>query len=469
MKTAVKSIRFKFFVFIAVLVAVLLLLLNFFPIRSSRDAIFEEKRTAMTNRGTAIASALSRLESLSTASIGEVLRLLDTQGISRVVVTDNDGTVLYDTSGHAGGKTDIGDIDIALKGKTVFRSVFSGGAFESGYATPMGTQNEITGAVYLKELDTEQAQLILSMQTRIRSIAAGVSLAAIVLAVIFSRTTLSRFLQISKSMKRVADGDYSYRLDVKGQDEISDLGNEFNELTARLEDTEKQRRRFVSDASHELKTPLASIRLLSDSIVQSDSMDIDTMREFVGDIGNEAERLQHTAEKLLDLSRLDDSVKVAEEPVDLKQVTIDALVLLKPLADEKKVNIKCRLEDGCVVLATVDDMFHMVFNLMENAIKYNTEGGRVLAGLKSVDDKVIFTVRDSGIGIPEEDRLNVFTRFYRVDKARSRAAGGSGLGLSIVHDAVKAHGGVITVGANKPKGSIFTVTFPKPTDEETGI
>jgi signal transduction histidine kinase len=133
----------------------------------------------------------------------------------------------------------------------------------------------------------------------------------------------------------------------------------------------KQRRQFVSDASHELKTPLASIRLLSDSIVQNDNMDVDTMREFVTDIGNEADRLQRTTEKLLDLSRLDDDVAVEAEPVDVKQVTMDALWLLRPLAKEKDVRIHTELSDGCVVMATVDDIYHIVFNLAENAVKYN--------------------------------------------------------------------------------------------------
>jgi signal transduction histidine kinase len=240
-------------------------------------------------------------------------------------------------------------------------------------------------------------------------------------------------------------------------------------LTERLEDTEKQRRRFVSDASHELKTPLASIRLLSDSIVQSGTMDGETMREFASDIGHEAERLQRTTEKLLDLSRLDDDVTVIDEPVDIKQVTMDALAVLRPLAAEKDVKIRCELPDGCVVMANTDDMFHIVFNLMENAVKYNVPGGSVQVNLSAEEDKIRLSVADTGIGIPESERLNVFGRFYRVDKARSRASGGSGLGLSIVHDAVLAHGGSIAVGQNKPQGSVFVVTFPRPTSEETGI
>ena len=148
---------------------------------------------------------------------------------------------------------------------------------------------------------------------------------------------------------------------------------------------------------------------------------------------------------------------------------MDALVMLRPLAEEKQVKIRCELEDGCVVMATTDDMFHIIFNLMENAIKYNVPNGSVRLLLKGDENSIYLTVEDTGIGIPEEDRLNIFSRFYRVDKARSREAGGSGLGLSIVHDAVLAHGGTIAVGQNKPQGSRFIVSFPRPTSEETGI
>ena len=133
------------------------------------------------------------------------------------------------------------------------------------------------------------------------------------------------------------------------------------------------------------------------------------------------------------------------------------------------MHLHTELSEGCVIMANTDDMFHVLFNLTENAVKYNVPDGHVWIRLESDGKNVVLTVSDSGIGIPEEDRLNIFSRFYRVDKARSRASGGTGLGLSIVHDAVLAHGGSIAVGANKPRGSVFVVRFPRPDEEETGI
>lgn len=463
------SIRFQAFAFIAVVLLILLVLLNTYPLTSSRDLVFQEKQSSLSGQASVIAASLSNLDRMESKSVREVIRLLEVQGLSRLMVVDASGTVLYDDDGAADGAADIEDIATALSGKTAYRSKFDNSAFFSSYAMPVTIQNTIAGAVYLCEYDSERAEIILDIQNRIRNVSLAIVIAALVLAVVFSQFLFRRLQELIQSMRIVATGDYSYRLETRGQDEITELGNEFNLLTERLDDNERQRRRFVSDASHELKTPLASIRLMSDSIVQSKGMDSDTMREFVTDIGHEAERLQRTTEKLLDLSRLDDDVQIVPEPVDVKQVCVDALVLLKPLADEKSVRMRCDLEDGCVVMATVDDMFHIVFNLMENAVKYNVPDGSVTVTLHSSDDRISLTVADTGIGIPEEDRLNIFARFYRVDKARSREAGGSGLGLSIVHDAVQAHGGTIAVGQNKPQGSLFIVTFPRPTSEETGI
>ncbi len=463
------SLRVQIFSFIAAILLILLLLLNTYPMTSSRDMVFEEKHSAMSSQATVIASSLSGLDRLTKESVAEVLRILDIGGYARTVVTDADGLVLYDDGGTVDEDTDIEELLLALTGKCVFRSLFTGEAFASSFAMPVYGQGAAMGALYIYEYDAERAEIIVSIQSRIRTISLAICSGTLLVTGLFTTLLLRRMRELVRSIKIVASGDYSHRLVTRGRDEITDLGEEFNLLTERLDTTEKQRRRFVSDASHELKTPLASIRLLSDSIVQNENIDPETVREFVTDIGNEAERLQRTTEKLLDLSRLDDGVQVVPEPVDVKQVAVDALVLLRPLAAEKNVRLRCDLADGCVVMATTDDMFHIIFNLVENAVKYNVPEGSVTMTLSQTDETVSFEVADTGIGIPEEDRLNVFSRFYRVDKARSREAGGSGLGLSIVHDAVVLHGGTITVGQNKPRGTKFTVSFPRPTPEETGI
>ena len=134
--------------------------------------------------------------------------------------------------------------------------------------------------------------------------------------------------------------------------------------------------------------------------------------------------------------------------------------MLVPLARAGEVDIRCRLEEGCVIRCTEDDLYQVAFNLMENAVKYNLPGGSVTVTLRRAGDTVELEVADTGVGIPQEDLDKVFRRFYRVDKARSRAAGGTGLGLSIVRDTVLAHGGTVSARAGEAGGSVFLVTFP---------
>jgi signal transduction histidine kinase len=325
----------------------------------------------------------------------------------------------------------------------------------------------VIGAVYVYEEDTEQANLLRGMQANLRTISLVVCGLVLVLSLLFSRALTARIAALLRAIRTVREGEYTHRVTLRGSDELALLAEEFNQLTDRLQTTEEVRRRFVSDASHELKTPLASIRLLTDSILQSEHIDEGLAREFVGDIGEEADRLTRITEKLLTLTRLDTAVPVATGPVEVGAVIRKVERMLTPLAQAGEVEVLCWLEEGCVIRCTQDDLYQIAFNLMENAVKYNLPGGKVLVTLSRTEDRVILEVADTGVGIPAEERDKVFRRFYRVDKARSRAAGGTGLGLSIVSDTVRAHGGTVTARAREPEGSVFTVTFPVWREEGT--
>ena len=453
------SVQLQFAAYFFLLTVVLLALLNIYPLRASRDVVFSEKESALMSRASVLSSSLSLMETLTEDNTRQVMSLLDTTGLERILVTNGDGAALYDTANVDAAVPD--EIATALRGKAAFRSKFDMEAFDSAAAVPVRNAGRTIVAVYILEHDADQAELIVSIQHRLGTISLAAALLALVIIFFSIRMMTRRIKLLADGVRTVQSGDYSFRLKLTGNDELTELGSELNNLTERLETTEAQRRRFVSDASHELKTPLASIRLLSDSIVQSEGMDAETMREFVTDIGTEAERLQRTTEKLLNLSRRDDGVVQELQDVDLKSAVEGTLRLIEPLAKESSVTISCELAEGCVVRATEDDIYHIVFNLVENAVKYNLPRGSVSVSVSKEEGKCRLVVQDTGIGIPEADRPNVFTRFYRVDKARSREHGGSGLGLSIVHDAVKLFGGEITVESVDPHGSKFTVTFPQ--------
>ena len=256
------------------------------------------------------------------------------------------------------------------------------------------------------------------------------------------------------------EGDYTFRAQVRGHDEFATLTEEFNTLTERMQQTEERRRRFVSDASHELKTPLSAIMLLADTILESDNMDAGTMREFVTGIREEAQRLGRTTSQLLDLTKLDRPVEEKRVDVDCVAVAKRVLSALDPIARKAGVAVTARFDANCHVLATEDDLFHLLHNLVDNAIKYNTENGRVTVSVLRDRGDVVITVEDTGIGIPEEDLPYIFDRFYRVEKSRDRGEGGTGLGLSIVRSTADRHGGVLSVRPVSPHGTAFTVTFP---------
>ena len=227
-----------------------------------------------------------------------------------------------------------------------------------------------------------------------------------------------------------------------------------------MQTTEEARRRFVSDASHELKTPLAGIRLLSDSILQTEDIDAATVREFVGAIVQETDRLTRITENLLRLTRLDSGIVEPAQSVAVAPVIERVVRMLRLVADEKRVELTYLVEREQSVRAGVDDLHQIIYNLTENAIKYNRPGGFVRVTLGGTEDECVLRVEDNGIGIPEEDMPRVFDRFYRVDKMRSRAAGGTGLGLSIVADTVRRRGGSIAVSARAGGGTCFTVRLP---------
>lgn len=459
------SVQFKFVALFFLLLAVLLGLLNTYPIVVSRDLVFTSKESTLQNQASVMSSSLAALEALTEDNVEQVMELLDIMSLTRVIITDDAGKILYDTSDvdpSVGSYALFSEISRALSGQVVFYSRFDGSAFMSRASTPVRAKGVTLGAVYLYEYDSEQASLVTSIQVNMRNTSLAVGAVACAVILILTRALTLRITELVGAVRIVSEGDYEHRISLRGNDELTELGEEFNSMTKRLQSTEELRRRFVSDASHELKTPLASIRLLADSIAQSEHMDMETMREFVTDIGNEAERLQRTTDKLLNLTRLDDSERqiVCHDRVDMKKVAENTLRLLSPLAEARDVKLDHNLSEGCYVYGSEDDLYQVIFNLAENGIKYNLPGGEVRLLLYHDSEDVTLIVDDTGIGVPQEDAPHIFSRFYRVDKARSRDAGGSGLGLSIVSDVVRLHGGTVKAEPREDRGMRFTAVFP---------
>ncbi len=467
------SLQVKYAMSYLVIFAVVLVLLNTYPVIASQELLVNSKRDSLKSQAAVMGSALMELETLSADQVSRVMTMLDSTGLDRILVTDPTGLILYDsTQTTQDEETEepkeeryeyalFQEVVSALWGNDVFYSRYEDSKLISTAASPIMYRGVIIGAIYILEVDEAQGTLLLNLQQNLRSISLVIAAVTLVMSAFFSKMLTARMAALLRAIRIVGEGEYGHRLQPVGRDELAQLAEEFNHLTDRLQTTEEVRRRFVSDASHELKTPLASIRLLSDSILQTDQMDPEMVRDFVSDIGKEAERLTRITEHLLALTRLDSLPAGQTEPVDLGKVTQRVVTMLTPVADAAGVSIEQNQKPGCIVLGTEDDMYQICHNLVENAIKYNFPGGKVFVEVYPDADQILLEVGDTGIGIPDEDLPKVFNRFYRVDKARSRAAGGTGLGLSIVRDTVRRHGGWVTARPRHPEGSIFTVGFPR--------
>ena len=440
-----------------------LAVLNIFTSNNARTLLFQAKYASMQEKASLISSSLSGLERLGEESVRQVVELLGEDSATRLIITDEAGWCLYDNldPGAPGSKlVMLPEVYAALSGNDVFHCSYENEITECYCAVSVMSGDTATGAVYLMDLEHEQSALIAMTERTIFRISVILEAAVILFSILFSLVFSQRMQTILQSIPIIRSGDYSHKISLPGTDELSQLADEFNKLTDKLEDAEDSRRRFVSDASHELKTPLASIKLLAETLLQNE-LDRETEREFIEDISSEAERLNRMTQKLLQLSKMDSIREESErEVVVLGYVVEKVNRMLTPLARQRGITLSGRVDLDCSVLAPEDDMYQILFNLAENAIKYNRDNGSVQITGHIHDDDVVLVVEDTGVGIPQDAKAHIFERFYRVDKARSREAGGAGLGLSIVHDMVERNYGTIAVEDGEQGGTRFVLVFP---------
>lgn len=431
----------------------------------------EQKQKLQIQRAQEIASTFEKAESFGQKKVERDLSGYHFEVNCRVLVCNLDGLVLFDSSKvdrMQGRYLLLPEVLTALDGKEVFKARMQQNAQQCKTAVPIKIQGNVIGAVYMWESDPTPIKVLSGIRGNFFWLSIFVSLIFIISLFVFSTKLVGRLKKMITGIRHVQDGAYGEQIPQEGNDELTELSREFNELSRRIHETEELRRTFVSDASHELRTPLSSIRLLTDSIIQTENIDVATTKEFMADIGEEIDRLTRIAERLLVLTRLDGAKKLILEPVDLKKISETAIVTLEPLAQEASVTIEKNLAEECLFLGNADGAYQIVFNLIENAIKYNRAGGNVRVFLFMREDKCHLIVDDTGIGIAKEDYDKIFERFYRVDKARSRSGkGGTGLGLAIVRKNVENYYGQISVEPSVMGGVRFTVTFPKYTKEVT--
>ncbi len=286
-------------------------------------------------------------------------------------------------------------------------------------------------------------------------------LVALALSLFFSRSVIAPVRAMSLASQRIADGHYDERVSVQGSDELSQLASRFNLMAEKLDEVEAMRRRLIGDVSHELRTPLTAIRGSMEGLIDGVLPATD---ETFQEIHSEADRLNRLVDDLQELSRVEArAYKLNLQTVDVSSLTQTVAKRLSPQAASRHIALAFELApDLPQVRADEDRLVQVLTNLTANALQYTPEGGAVTIGAQHTDGEIQVSVHDTGIGIPPEHLAHVFDRFYRVDKSRSRrAGGGSGIGLTIARALVEAHGGRIWAASEgEGKGSVFTFTLP---------
>ncbi len=394
------------------------------------------------------------------AEIEQVANLYD----GRVLVIGQNYSVVKDTYGVATGKLIISEEVIkTFNGESISHYDDDNSYIEITVPITRNIdgKNSIVGVILtsVSTVPITQNWEILSRN----SILFMFILFVLILAIAFfmPRVMLRPFNRLATAISEVKSGLTDEEIEVNDYIETEHIADAFNQLIERMRVMEESRQEFVSNVSHELKTPLTSVKVLADSLNNQEDVPVEVYKDFMSDIVSEIDRENVIINDLLSLVKMDKknpNINIA--PVNVNELIESVFKRLLPIAKNNKVDLI--FESVRQVTAELDEIkFSLALsNLIENGIKYNHEEGYVKVTLDADYQNFTITVSDSGIGIPEEDQKSIFERFYRVDKSHSREIGGTGLGLSICKSAILLHKGTITVDSQEDIGTTFTVKVP---------
>ena len=375
---------------------------------------------------------------------------------------DQNLRIIHDTYGLEDGKTVISTEVVKCFGGSDSKYINELGEYVQLTMPIVNSNKQSTDGVVIMSFSTKNLHQMADAVKRQVYIVLLILTILVLLGALLYSTLLARPLkQITTSINEISQGDMSVKLNMHGFSEISSISDSFNQMIDVIRNQDTARQEFVSNVSHELKTPIASMKVLADSLLSQEGMPEEIYREFLGDITNEIERMTKIINDLLSMVKMDKNTSQVEVVnTSINDLLEQLLKRLRPIAAER--NIELIYESYRPVMADIDEtkMSIALNNLIENAIKYNYDDGWVRVTLNADHKFFYVTVQDSGVGIPEDVQDNVFERFYRVDKARSRDTGGTGLGLSLTRSAVLLHRGSIKLYSKEKEGTTFTVRIP---------
>lgn len=461
------SMRVPLIIFCFLIVVIPALIQSHILIGSVERGQVEDRMIEVKNQGLILSNKLSGggyMENYSDSPALDV-EMATTADLfnGRIVVIDRDYRIIKDTFGLAQGKIQIAEEVLkCFQGESGSSYNEDKNYFALVIPVYSALKTDVIDGVMIMTVSTENmgflAERLKEQGDFFLLVLAAVTLLLVVsLANIYFRPLVA----LKAAINRVAEGNLDGDVEIGTYRETQEISAAVQRTLEKLKDVDQSRQEFVSNVSHELKTPITSIRVLADSLMGMEEVPVELYKEFMADISDEIDRETKIINDLLTLVKSDKSTtELNISPVSINQLLEQILKRLRPIA--KKRNVELVLENIREVTADVDEtkLSLALSNLVENAIKYNREDGWVKVTLDA-DHKFFYVkVMDNGIGIPAEFQERVFERFYRVDKARSRETGGTGLGLSITKSIIQMHNGAIKLQSKEGEGTMFTVRVP---------
>lgn len=463
-RNMIHSFRFRLLIGFTLVIVVAIGTVSFFVSHSAQGKVQEYQQQTQDTRSSRMEHLLSHYYAQrgGWADIQPFIEQMGTLYGQRIVVVDSSGIVVADSlqgflgmhpDPHWPGRALETDSSSMMQPIPERPSPTSPGAGQVGtlYVNPQSAPD--ADAASVQNLSNSINGFLLWGGV----LALGVAMA---FTFVLSRRMSAPIQALTSAASRLGQGDFSQRVNVQTKDEVGELGRTFNSMADDLTRAEQLRRNMVADAAHELRTPLSNIRgyleAIRDGLMQPDDSTLDSVYE-------EALLLSKLVEDLQELSLADaGQLQMVRQPEDMAVSIKSAVSATQPQADAKGVSLTVDLPE---VLPHCNMDYHRIGqvlrNLLDNALAHTPEGGSITISARESGNQVEVAVSDTGEGIPREDLPNIFERFYRVDKSRARATGGSGLGLTIAKRLVEAHGGRIEVQSELGKGSRFSFTVPR--------
>lgn len=477
--TFVNSLRFRIFAIVIIVSYVPTLIMRYGILQNYEERAVSLRISEVENQAMILANHLGAnnyLQDTSSETINAELIQLSNLYDGRVLVIDQNFNVVRDTYGISEGKTIISEEVIrCFKGNNVSNydvnnrfiemttpiTVTVNDGAKGGNTSEGKDKSKIVG-VMLISVSTDNITTNIAVLDGKASILQFLMMVLVVaLSWITSRILVKPFEQVTAAIRAVKDGFEAEAIDVSDYLETEHIITAFNELLNRMRALDESRQEFVSNVSHELKTPITSMKVLADSLIAQEDVPVELYKEFMTDIADEIDRENKIINDLLSLVKMDKTAADLNiETVNINELIELILKRLRPIAGQKDIDVI--YESNRDVTAEVDEvkLTLAISNLVENAIKYNEEHGYVKVTLDADHRFFTVVVEDNGMGIPEESKEHIFERFYRVDKSHSRKIGGTGLGLSITRSAILMHRGAIKVESEEGKGTTFLVKIP---------